>query len=80
MFGRRKRDRQADIDDAVAVTREAMSRVQVQHNSPKPDLRIHALSYSIQSYQGRDVETAAIAVRAEAFYLFLTDQRGGETE
>lgn len=72
----RRRQREQELTEFMAAAAEAQQRVAAAaeaHNESRPDLRIHALAYSIQSFSGREVETSQISLRAEAFFLFLSE-------
>lgn len=65
--------RAAAAAERTAAAQEAMAQ-------SRPDLRIHALAYAVQSFSGHspNATTSDIALRAEAFFLFLTDRGAGE--
>lgn len=71
---------QADAMDRLVASQERAAAAQEAHNSthvtpPAEQRRINALAWSMQSFGGREVETADILLRAECFTQFL---RGDE--
>lgn len=77
MFGKR---REARRQRELAELQSLFSNMQVHHDhGQKPDMRVNALAFSIQSYGGgSSATTSDLSVRAESFYLFLVDQPTAE--